>query len=57
VLTWNLGSGPRRIFTSKPVDDFGHRPHAVQVGREGQTAWLVVDNLGNVTGTIKICPY
>lgn len=50
VLTWNLGSGPRRIFTKKPVQDQGHRAHAVQIGRVGQKAWLFVDNLGNVSG-------
>ncbi|XP_069677103.1 protein eyes shut isoform X2 [Periplaneta americana] len=50
VLTWNLGSGPRRIFTPRPVTQRGNRPHTVRLGRTGQLAWLLVDNLGNVSG-------
>ncbi|XP_063218539.1 protein eyes shut [Bacillus rossius redtenbacheri] len=51
VLTWNLGSGPRRIFTPRPVARrTGDRPHSVRLGRSGQSAWLLVDNLGNVSG-------
>nr|CAD7432771.1 unnamed protein product [Timema monikensis] len=50
VLTWNLGSGPRRIFTPRPVTPRANRPHTVRLGRVGQTAWLLVDNLGNVSG-------
>lgn len=50
VLTWNLGSGPRRIFTPHPVANFGHNFHTVQIGRVGQKAWLAVDNQRNVSG-------
>lgn len=50
VLTWNLGSGPRRIFTPYPVPNMGRLFHTVQMGRIGQRAWLVVDNQRNVTG-------
>lgn len=50
VLTWNLGSGPRRIFTTQPVPDTGHLSHIARIGRVGQKAWLAVDNQGNVTG-------
>ncbi|PSN38460.1 hypothetical protein C0J52_15614 [Blattella germanica] len=50
VLTWNLGSGPRRIFTPRPVAQKPNRPHTVRLGRVGQLAWLLVDNLGNVSG-------
>ncbi|KAJ9586493.1 hypothetical protein L9F63_019851, partial [Diploptera punctata] len=50
VLTWNLGSGPRRIFTPHPVTQKLNRPHTVRLGRIGQLAWLMVDNLGNVSG-------
>ncbi|XP_049827916.1 protein eyes shut [Schistocerca gregaria] len=51
VLTWNLGSGPRRIFTPRPVTQRAKRPHFVSLGRSGKHAWLRVDNLKNVTGT------
>ncbi|XP_049813652.1 protein eyes shut-like [Schistocerca nitens] len=51
VLTWNLGSGPRRIFTPRPVTQRARRPHFVSLGRSGKHAWLRVDNLKNVTGT------
>lgn len=50
VLTWNLGSGPRRIFTTQPVSDTGTIFHVVKIGRIGQRAWLAVDNQRNVTG-------
>ncbi|XP_050308986.1 protein eyes shut [Anthonomus grandis grandis] len=49
MLTWNMGSGPRRIFTSQPIDK-GARDYLVQAGYEGKRAWLYVDSLGNVTG-------
>ncbi|RZC32093.1 eyes shut [Asbolus verrucosus] len=49
MLTWNLGSGPRRIFTTQPIEE-GARDYLVQVGRSGRRAWLSVENLGNVTG-------
>ncbi|KAK4880029.1 hypothetical protein RN001_008175 [Aquatica leii] len=49
MLTWNLGSGPRRIFTTKPLIN-GKSSYLLQFGRLGRRAWLSVDNLGNVTG-------
>ncbi|KAL1124137.1 hypothetical protein AAG570_001907 [Ranatra chinensis] len=53
VLTWNLGSGPRRIFTPHPVADSGRgkQTHIVRLGRIGQQGWLQVDNMPNITGT------
>ncbi|XP_050426579.1 protein eyes shut isoform X2 [Adelges cooleyi] len=50
VLTWNLGAGPRRIFTPKPIDYTPNKAHVVKLGRNGKTAWLAVDNFANVTG-------
>ncbi|KAB0797911.1 hypothetical protein PPYR_08904 [Photinus pyralis] len=49
MLTWNLGSGPRRIFTAKPLLS-GKPSYVLQFGRVGRKAWLSVDNLGNITG-------
>jgi hypothetical protein len=42
-------SGPRRIFTPRPVTQRANRPHTVRLGRIGQFAWLMVDNLQNVS--------
>ncbi|XP_016662821.1 protein eyes shut [Acyrthosiphon pisum] len=50
VLTWNLGAGARRIFTPKPINFQPKRAHIVKLGRDGKTAWLMVDNFPNVTG-------
>ncbi|XP_045769800.1 protein eyes shut [Maniola jurtina] len=49
MLTWNMGSGPRRIFTSRAV---GPRRggHTVRVWRRGRTAGLLIDGRHNVTG-------
>lgn len=49
MFTWNLGSGPRRIFTTQPID-VGARDYLVKIGRTGRRGWLFVENLGNVTG-------
>ncbi|XP_060517827.1 protein eyes shut [Cylas formicarius] len=49
MLTWNMGSGPRRIFTSQPIER-GARDYHVKLGYSGRRAWLMVENLGNVTG-------
>lgn len=49
MLTWNLGSGPRRIFTTQPIEG-GARDYLVKIGRTGRRGWLFVENLGNVTG-------
>jgi len=50
VLTWNLGAGARRIFTPRPISFQPKKTHAVKLGRDGKTAWLMVDNFPNVTG-------
>lgn len=53
MLTWNLGSGPRRIFTQKPIDfrEDGIRTAIdIKVGRIGREAWLSVDGKVNITG-------
>ncbi|XP_043274430.1 protein eyes shut isoform X2 [Venturia canescens] len=50
MLTWDLGSGVRRIFTKSPLRTRAHRPHTLRVGRRGREAWLSVDGLGNITG-------
>ncbi|CAG9567385.1 unnamed protein product [Danaus chrysippus] len=49
MLTWNMGAGPRRIFTSRPL---GARRggHTVRIWRRGRTAGLVVDGRYNVSG-------
>ncbi|XP_023954756.1 protein eyes shut [Bicyclus anynana] len=49
MLTWNMGSGPRRIFTSRAL---GPRRggHTVRVWRRGRTAGLLIDSRQNVTG-------
>ncbi|KAK0086615.1 hypothetical protein PV325_002858 [Microctonus aethiopoides] len=50
MLTWDLGSGVRRIFTKSPLSTRLHKAHTVLVGRRGRDAWLYVDGIGNVTG-------
>ncbi|GAB0086236.1 Protein eyes shut [Sergentomyia squamirostris] len=50
MLTWNLGAGPRRIFTQKPLELKGEQSHVISVGRNGRQAWLSVDGKVNVTG-------
>lgn len=53
MLTWNLGAGPRRIFTQKPVEwktDGTENVYQIEVGRVGRTAWLTVDNNVNISG-------
>lgn len=58
MLTWNVGGGPRRIFTQKPVveqttNKKGDKPsldYLIRVGRTGRQAWLSVDNKANITG-------
>ena len=45
-LTWDLGSGPRRIFTRSPVDP-RYSVHSVRFGRWGRQGWLQVDQGGN----------
>ncbi|XP_040572701.1 protein eyes shut [Lepeophtheirus salmonis] len=49
LMTWDLGAGPRRIFTKRPVDE-RYFVHAVRFGRNGRRGWLQVDNFPNITG-------
>ena len=49
LLTWDLGAGPRRIFTKRPVDE-RYLVHSVQFGRYGRLGYLQVDNFPNITG-------
>ena len=49
MLTWDLGAGPRRIFTKRPVDE-RYFVHSVQFGRYGRLGYLQVDNFPNITG-------
>jgi len=51
LLTWDLGSGPRRIFTKRPVDS-RYFVHTVRFGRFDKQGWLQVDRLANVTGRV-----
>ncbi|XP_050086417.1 protein eyes shut [Anopheles aquasalis] len=50
LVTWNLGSGPRRIFTQQPIQVQPTRPTTIQVGRNGRTAWLSIDGKVNISG-------
>lgn len=53
MLTWNLGAGPRRIFTQKPVEwktDGSENVYEIEVGRRGRFAWLTVDGMFNISG-------
>ncbi|CAG5095668.1 Similar to eys: Protein eyes shut (Drosophila melanogaster) [Cotesia congregata] len=50
MLTWDLGSGVRRIFTKRPLSSRTRGPYMLHVGRRGRDAWLFVDGIGNVTG-------
>lgn len=50
ALTWDLGSGTRRIFTARPVAVSTMGGHSVHVGRRGRVAWLQVNNQPTVTG-------
>ncbi|KAJ0181687.1 hypothetical protein K1T71_002409 [Dendrolimus kikuchii] len=49
MLTWNMGSGPRRVFTSKALG-WRRGGHVVRVWRRGRSAGLSVDARHNVTG-------
>lgn len=50
MLTWDLGSGVRRIFTNSPLNVRAHKVHTLQIGRRGRDSWLYVEGIGNVTG-------
>lgn len=65
MLTWNVGGGPRRIFTQKPIveprstdtstaaaaaSSATNTEYLIRVGRTGRQAWLSVDNKVNITG-------
>ncbi|KAJ8726204.1 hypothetical protein PYW07_000902 [Mythimna separata] len=49
MLTWNMGSGPRRVFTSRALSP-RRGGHAVRVWRRGRSAGLSVDGRHNVSG-------
>ncbi|CAF4870332.1 unnamed protein product [Pieris macdunnoughi] len=49
MLTWNMGSGARRIFTSRALST-RRGGHMVRVWRRGRTAGLSVDGRHNVSG-------
>ncbi|XP_062549103.1 protein eyes shut isoform X2 [Armigeres subalbatus] len=50
LVTWNLGSGPRRIFTQQPVHVQPSRPTSINVGRNGRLSWLSIDGKVNISG-------
>jgi EYS protein len=50
MLTWDLGSGVRRIFTNSPLNIRTNKVHTLQFGRRGRDSWLHIDGLGNITG-------
>ncbi|XP_014470812.1 PREDICTED: protein eyes shut-like [Dinoponera quadriceps] len=55
MLTWDLGSGVRRIFTSDSLSSTlgsagKSKTYTVRVGRRGKEAWLAVEGVGNVSG-------
>ncbi|CAG4968549.1 unnamed protein product [Colias eurytheme] len=49
MLTWNMGGGSRRIFTSRALSP-RRGGHTVRVWRRGRTAGLSVDGRYNVSG-------
>ncbi|XP_043476910.1 protein eyes shut isoform X2 [Leptopilina heterotoma] len=50
MLTWDLGSGIRRIFTDKPLNMKTQKVHILRVGRKGREAWLSIEGIGNISG-------
>nr|XP_012227830.1 PREDICTED: protein eyes shut isoform X2 [Linepithema humile] len=57
MLTWDLGSGVRRIFTNSSLDSLSvagsagkSKTYTLRIGRRGKDAWLAVEGLNNVTG-------
>ncbi|KYM94270.1 Protein eyes shut [Cyphomyrmex costatus] len=57
MLTWDLGSGVRRIFTSDSLSSLSvtgsaskSKTYTLRVGRRGKESWLAVEGLKNVTG-------
>ncbi|XP_051158584.1 protein eyes shut-like [Leptopilina boulardi] len=50
MLTWDLGSGIRRIFTDRPLNMKSQKVHNLRVGRKGREAWLSIEGIGNITG-------
>ncbi|KAL0099779.1 hypothetical protein PUN28_019889 [Cardiocondyla obscurior] len=57
MLTWDLGSGVRRIFTSDSLASLNvagsvgkSKTYTLRIGRRGKEAWLAVEGLKNVTG-------
>ncbi|VVC99473.1 unnamed protein product, partial [Leptidea sinapis] len=63
MVTWNMGGGSRRIFTSRPLSA-RRGGHTVRVWRRGRTAGLTIDGRHNVSGNapandnkMNILPY
>ncbi|CAK9831479.1 Protein eyes shut [Anthophora retusa] len=60
MLTWDLGAGVRRIFTTVPLSAIAitaaasksYIAYTIRIGRRGRDAWLAVDGIGNVTGQV-----
>ncbi|XP_011493822.1 PREDICTED: protein eyes shut [Ceratosolen solmsi marchali] len=50
MLTWDLGSGVKRIFTNSPLNIRTNKVHTLQFGRRGRDSWLYVNGIGNITG-------
>ncbi|XP_055547173.1 protein eyes shut [Wyeomyia smithii] len=64
LVTWNLGTGPRRIFTQQPIHVQPARPTTINVGRNGRLAWLSIDGKVNISGNspgsssrLNVLPY
>ncbi|KPI93957.1 Protein eyes shut [Papilio xuthus] len=55
MLTWNMGNGPRRVFTSRAVG-VRRGGHAVRVWRRGRSAGISVDGRHNVSGNAPAPP-
>ncbi|XP_060801993.1 protein eyes shut [Amyelois transitella] len=49
MLTWNMGSGPRRVFSSRALTP-RRGGHTVRVWRRGRSAGFSVDNRFNASG-------
>ncbi|XP_063358645.1 protein eyes shut [Cydia amplana] len=49
MLTWNMGGGPRRVFTARALSP-RRGGHVVRVWRRGRSAGLSVDGRHNATG-------
>ncbi|XP_025158440.1 protein eyes shut [Harpegnathos saltator] len=57
MLTWDLGSGVRRIFTNDSLSSTNvlgsagkSKTYTIRVGRRSKEAWLAVEGMSNVSG-------